>query len=502
MIIIFVSFILLGVMMMLFFADFWRTEKETTLEKNAHSVATIAATTISGQQDASLEVIGIETSLLDIIISNTASNIDADIFVTDTNGKVLRGFFYNSGKEDGVAVSRDIVDRALAGKYVEQSNVGGFYDTDRFAVGVPIILNVDGEEKVIGAVFAATENSSMGAYQSKTLEIFIVAALMVLAIAFLITSFFSYSFVLPLREMNRILKIFGEGDLSVRMKVESNDELGTLAASFNETAATLSNGENIRRSFIANISHELKTPMTTIAGFVDGILDGTIPPEMEKKYLELVSDEVRRLSRLVKSMLDLSRIDGGELRLSMSSFDITETVINTLDAFSLAIEEKEIEIRGIDKAKREMVYADKDLIHQVIYNLMENAVKFTNKGGYISATVTSGIDRVSVAIENSGDGIDSDDIPLLFDRFYKTDKSRSKDKKGLGLGLYLVRTIVRLHGGEISVSSVAGEYARFEFYLPAEIHFANTLISEVFDAEIIDIEPDEKDKEKPDEQSK
>lgn len=481
MVIIAASFVFLGIMMMVFFSGFWKSEKENLLENNARSVAAIAAGAIADRLESPVEM-----EMLDILISNTANNIDADIFIVDATGGILRGNFHNSDIQGASSIDDKIAKAALEGKYMEQGKLGGFYLTDYFVVGVPLVVGAEGARQSVGSVFAATSSSPIDAYQSKTMEIFLLAALMALAIALLVASFFSYSFVRPLREMNGVLKAFGEGDMSARMKVESNDELGRVAASFNETAATLANSENIRRSFIANISHELKTPMTTIAGFIDGILDGTIPPEQEKKYLELVSDEVKRLSRLVKSMLDLSRIDGGEMKLSRASFDITETVINTLLTFSMPIEEKKIEVRGLDKVQREMVYADEDLIHQVVYNLIENAVKFTNPGGYIAFIITSGIDRVSVAIENSGDGIDKDDLPLIFDRFYKTDKSRSKDRKGMGLGLYLVRTILRLHGGDISVTSKERESTRFEFYIPKEKHTSRNAASGViFDAEII-----------------
>ena len=206
--------------------------------------------------------------------------------------------------------------------------------------------------------------------------------------------------------------------------------------------------------------------MTTIAGFIDGILDGTIPKEQEDKYLHIVSDEVKRLSRLVKSMLDLSRIDSGEMQLHPTNFDITNTIVTTLLTFEQKIDEKGIEIRGLEEARPQMVLGDQDLLHQVVYNLIENAVKFTNDGGAISVQVSDSIDRTTVVIENTGPGIAPEDLPMIFERFYKTDKSRSRDKNGMGLGLYIVRTILKLHGGDIAVSSAVGQFCRFEFTIP------------------------------------
>ncbi len=266
--------------------------------------------------------------------------------------------------------------------------------------------------------------------------------------------------------MSSAAKAFGNGDFSVRVKADTEDEIGQLGLAINNMANSLSNSEGMRRSFIANISHELKTPMTTISGFIDGILDGTIPPERQGHYLKIVSDEVKRLSRLVRSMLDLSKIDNGEMKLTPVTFDLSGTIFSTLLSFEQSIEEKNIDIRGLDGTAPMAVTGDQDLIHQVVYNLIENAVKFTNQDGYIFIGMADSIDRISVTIENSGLGIPTEELPLVFERFYKTDKSRSRDKIGVGLGLYLVKTILKLHGGDISVASTENEYCRFQFYLP------------------------------------
>ena len=206
--------------------------------------------------------------------------------------------------------------------------------------------------------------------------------------------------------------------------------------------------------------------MTTIGGFIDGILDGTIPPEKNDYYLHIVSDEVKRLSRLVRSMLDLSRLDNGELKLNYKNFDLLSTLVTILITFEQEIDKKNIQIRGLENISPKKINGDKDLIHQIVYNLIENAVKFTDEGGYIEFDISENSTRTDFLIKNSGTGIKKSEIPLVFDKFYKTDKSRSKDKKGLGLGLYLVRSIIRLHGGDITADSVYGEYTEFRFYIP------------------------------------
>ena len=243
-------------------------------------------------------------------------------------------------------------------------------------------------------------------------------------------------------------------------------KVAELATALNAMAVSLSSVEGMRRSFVANVSHELKTPMTTIAGFIDGILDGTIPDEKRNYYLKIVSNEVKRLSRLVRSMLDLSRIDSGELKINPVRFDMTEVVCTALLSFERRIDEKRIDIVGLGDCPRMEVQGDFDLLGQVLYNLLDNAVKFTNEGGTIAIHLEKKDGRVYCAVRNSGEGVPSHEMPRLFERFYKSDKSRSLDKNGVGLGLYIVKTVINLHQGEIMVRSVEGEYTEFAFWLP------------------------------------
>jgi signal transduction histidine kinase len=206
--------------------------------------------------------------------------------------------------------------------------------------------------------------------------------------------------------------------------------------------------------------------MTTISGFIDGILDGTIPADQQKHYLNIVSSEVKRLSRLVRSMLALSRIDSGEMKLRRADFKVKDIVIDTLLTYENLIDSRNISIEGLDLCEDVSVNGDPDLIHQVIYNLVENAVKFVNDNGTITVGIDASDQFVSVCIRNTGTGIAPDELPLIFDRFYKTDKSRNIDKNGMGLGLFIVKTIIQLHGGDITVRSTVNEFCEFEFRLP------------------------------------
>ena len=198
---------------------------------------------------------------------------------------------------------------------------------------------------------------------------------------------------------------------------------------------------------------------------VDGLLDGTIPKEQERYYLKIISSEVHRLARLVRSMLNLAKIEAGELKPNLQYFSVLEPIVDTLVTFEPRLEEKQIEIRGLD-VDRVILYADNDLVHQVMYNLIENAIKFVDKGGYIEFHFEPEGNMTSISIRNSGEGLSEDELPLVFDRFYKTDKSRGLDKTGVGLGLNIVRSIIKLHGGKIMVRSVKNEYTEFVFTLP------------------------------------
>lgn len=462
--IIVVSFFFLGLVMIVFVSQYWQDEKRDLLGKNATSVAQVAGNSVFLIDDGYT----IDGTRMQVFMSAFATNIDADIFLTDRDGTRLVSSYGGEGESDAsVNVSPEIMKAALEGEYTGQGTMGGVYKNPHYIVGVPIVVkDVSSGNKVIGAVFAATNSRLLDIYRKDVFRMFSLAAIAAFMVSFCIVWLFSYNLVKPLREMAVAAKKFGDGDFTVRVPVNSGDEIGELALAFNNMARSLSTGENVRRNFIANVSHELKTPMTTIAGFIDGILDGTIPPEKETYYLKIVSTEVKRLSRLVKTMLDLSRIDNGELKLRPARFDLTNTIFNALLSFEKSIDDKRLEIRGLEDAGSVFVDGDPDMIHQVLYNLIENAVKFTNEGGYIEFRVDDLPDRDVVSIRNSGLGIPADEISLIFDRFYKTDKSRSHDKNGMGLGLYIVRTIIKLHGGEITVSSVENEYTQFQFYLP------------------------------------
>ena len=273
----------------------------------------------------------------------------------------------------------------------------------------------------------------------------------------------------PLRDMARAASDFGHGRFDARVSVDSASplEVQELALAFNNMASSLQKSEYQRQEFVANVSHELKTPMTTIAGYVDGMLDGTIPPEKHAHYMQMVSGETKRLSRLVRSMLEISRMQDQETipPEQLSRFDVCECVGQVLFTFEQKIVTKALEVDVSFPEHSLYTQADNDAITQVVYNLLDNAVKFCPEQGMLNVTIREGGGKIYVSVGNDGKTIPPEELPLLFDRFHKTDKSRTENRDGWGLGLYIVKNIIGLHGENISVTSHNGR-TEFTFTLP------------------------------------
>jgi len=286
--------------------------------------------------------------------------------------------------------------------------------------------------------------------------------------ALLVSLLYSKRMARPLDEIAAASGKFARGDFSVRVRQveDPTDEMGALIESFNKMADALETAENHRSEFIANVSHELRTPMTTIAGFADGILDGTIPREEQEKYLRSIRDETRRLSRLVRDMLDTSQVGSRAADKSGHTvFDLTELVLQTLLSFESRATCKGLDVDPQFPENHIMVKADKDAITRVIYNLLDNAVKFAAPGSCLVLRIYKDKGKAYVSVKDFGETIPEEDLPYIFDRFHKSDRSRSVDKDGVGLGLYLVKTIITNHDEDIAVKSGDG-MTEFVFTLP------------------------------------
>ncbi|NJD02869.1 MAG: cell wall metabolism sensor histidine kinase WalK [Ruminiclostridium sp.] len=294
---------------------------------------------------------------------------------------------------------------------------------------------------------------------------FLISVGVAVFISVILIYIFSLRFTRPLKQIKNAAKIISGGEFGKRLDIRSNDEIGELAKTFNNMAAALQNLEEMRRGFIANVSHELRTPMTSIRGFIQGILDGTIPEEKQSYYLTVVSDETNRLNRLVNNLLDLAKMEAGEVKMSFKPFDINELVRRSVIKFETLLLEKSIMVEADFEEEIMGVNADIDAIDRVIYNLLHNAIKFTSEGGKITISVKSQKDRIQVSVADTGSGIESSELDMIWERFYKSDKSRSRDKTGTGLGLAIVKNIMNEHGQDIWVESEPGKGAIFTFTL-------------------------------------
>lgn len=448
---------LMGGLVIGFSATYFSETSQDSLRKNAEQAAAI---TLTGMAEYDYQRVPVSTVRNGYrIISSTT---ESDIFLVNLDGKTLICSEGENCNHRTFVIPEDIMEEAVSGEYDGSGTLGGIYEASHYIVGIPIKHH----DIPIAVLFAATEATDVWFFIMDLIDVIFFCALIATAVSSIAIYFVTNKMTKPLREMAAAAKSFSTGDFTVRVPAEGEDEIAQLARSFNHMADSMADLESVRRSFIANVSHELKTPMMTIGGFIDGILDGTVPPEKHKQYLGIVSEEVKRLSRMVKSMLSIARIEAGDMKLNPSNFDINELVCRTVFAFEQKIEEKQLEIMGLE-SDEVFVNADSDLIHQVIYNLIDNAVKFVNEGGCISFSYAVKDGSVFVSVKNTGAGIAQQELPRLFDRFYKTDKSRSLDKTGVGLGLYIVQTIVNQHKGDLLVKSVEGEYTEFTFSVPA-----------------------------------
>lgn len=291
------------------------------------------------------------------------------------------------------------------------------------------------------------------------------AVLSIAAVA--ITAIYIHLHQRPLEEMMQAAKRFAKGDYENRLDPASYQDptYEAMAYSINELAYSAENAETSRKQFVSNVSHELRTPMTIISGYVEAILDGTVPRSKQTQSLSIVSQEMQRLKILISSMLNLTKFDNGTIQIHYRLFTIQDLVFRTVLMFEQRMEKKEITLEGLDTEPLQ-IWGDADLLGQVIYNLFENAVKFVNTGGTISFSFTEEADVSVIAIRNTGKGISKEELPKIFERFYKSDDSRSHDKTGLGIGLDITKHIIHLHKAQISVSSEEDVYTEFVIRLP------------------------------------
>ena len=445
-----------------FINNYLAKEKHQTLKECCNSISDFTSSR-KLDSDSLITVMGYVTPTL-------TKTIDAQILVTDTAGSPIycSCAIYkqdHSCEHTKAAIDSKIVQKTLqVDEYYEVGRLGNLLNSPSYIYGTGL---QDNNGTTYALIFAYSQASTIRYFFMNIVRMFLMASLVTLVVMFLAVYFVTYRMTKPLVLMSEAAGCMANGDFSRRIPVTGDDEVSDLARAFNNMTDSLVQLESTRRSFVANVSHELKTPMTTIGGFIDGIIDGTIPENQQKQYLQIVSDEVKRLSRLVQSMLSLSKLESGEMKINLKEVDLSAVIIDIVLAQSQRIESRNLEIKGLDTLPQLTVKADRDLIHQVLYNLVDNAVKFTNVGGEISFKMyRNERGHTHFIIRNSGTGIEAKDLPHIFERFYKTDRSRSAVRDSTGLGLYIVKTIIDIHHGQITVRSQPNRYTEFDFYIP------------------------------------
>ena len=434
-----------------------------TFDRLQHDAQVVSGLAASFYTDGSLTTMDF---LMNLDVASQVSQ--SDVVICNARGKILLCSDSPFGcQHQGLFVGTDYLQEVLRSNGVRDTGViKGLYDDPRYIYSVPIRSS---SGMAVGIVIVSQSADSNDVLLGKLTNIYLFLSVLAVVISALFMGLYVKRQNAPLKEMSKTARDFGHGDLDARVEIRPNysAEVEELALAFNNMASSLQKSEYQRQEFVANVSHELKTPMTTIGGYVDGILDGTIPEEKSHHYMQIVSAETKRLSRLIRSMLDISQLqrEQGIPEENKSRFDLEECAGQVLITFEQKINAKDLQVEVEMPDHPVYILANQDYITQVIYNLVDNAVKFCPIGGTLGLRIREGSDKAYISIYNDGQTIPSEELPLVFDRFHKTDKSRSQNRDGWGLGLYIVKTIVCSHGENISVSSHDGR-TEFTFTMP------------------------------------
>lgn len=466
MLIIGVSFVLLAMLLCQMVGGYSADAKAELVERTAELLAERISDNYNEEDNYDFsQYIYFKRSSVEPILSMLADyNDDMIIFITDAQGSILL-------TDDNVG--RDYINSNVPSEFVSKlsyegaknvsGDLDGVFESKHLISAVPFF---DSEEGFVGSIFVCSPSQGIDQLIENMIKTIIMSCLWVMLAALLAVYFISEKIIDPLKQMSNAAKKFAAGKFDVRVPVKGRDEVAELAIAFNNMAANLANLEDMRRTFLANVSHDLRTPMTTISGFIDGIIDGAIPPEKHEYYLDVIRTEIRRLSRLVISLLDITRIQAGERKFNKTAFDICEMARLILISFEQKLDAKKLDVEFECTKDNMTVYADRDAIYQIFYNICDNAVKFSREGGKYRISITAKDKKVYVSVFDEGIGIPAEELPFVFERFYKSDKSRGLDKTGVGLGMYISKTIIDAHDEEIWVKSVYGENCEFVFTLP------------------------------------
>ncbi len=425
--------------------------------ESLYEVATLIADTYATDlynSDTSLDTVKREIDMLDLYLTST-------IWIISPSGSIILDSSTPYDVDNQVSVENfDPVGNSdtfyTIGKFFNS------FDEEVLSVSAPIVIDY----KVQGYVIIHTTIRELTDFANQILNISYITLVILFLLSLIILIFFTNLVYRPLRKITKATEEYASGNLHYQFQVDSGDEIGYLAASLSYMASELARGEDDQKKLVANVSHDFRSPLTSIKGYSEAMLDGTIPPEMHEKYLTIVQNESDRLIKLTNSLLTLNNLNTEGMILDKSDFDINEIIRKTAATFEGACRQKRITLQLTLTGDELYTNADVTKIQQVLYNLLDNAIKFSHKDSVIKIESIEKHNKILVSVKDQGIGIPKESIRQIWDRFYKTDLSRGKDKKGTGLGLSITREIIRAHGENINVISTEGEGSEFIFTLP------------------------------------
>ncbi len=396
-------------------------------------------------------------------MKNASETLNMDIWYANADGKLLIQP-KSSSEQKADTISFYLTDEQRYANFTSKNDMSGFYPSKMLCAGFPIYHS----GTYSGILILCTSIDVMDKITSSTINSTYTPFLILIILSMLALMFISNSMLKPLREIIRVSKSYAAGNFNAKVNVRVNNEFGELAKYMEEMADELSRSDEYKKSFISNISHDFRSPLTSIKGYITAMLDGTIPPEKYEKYLNTVLNETQRLTKLTQGLLELNSFDSYDLKLDKSNFDLKQIIDATVNTFEGKCQDRGIYLKRIFLTDNTIVYADRTRIQQVIYNLVDNAIKFTPEGKQITIQVSEKAEKIYTSVKDEGCGIPKESIKKVFDRFYKTDPSRGKDKMGTGLGLAITKEVIKAHGEKITLTSEVGRGSEFVFSLPMQ----------------------------------
>lgn len=429
-----------------------KRERAESLYKEATLIANTYASDLYSSE-TSLDTVKKQLDALDTYLSAT-------IWIINPSGRMVLDSSAPVNVEQEVLIA-NFDPTITAGSYY---TIGTFFDTfdeRMLSVLAPISSNF----RVKGYVVIHIPMKILQESSDGLLNISYVMLIILFLLSLIILIFFTEMVYLPLRKITAATEQYASGNMHYELQIDSEDEIGYLAATLSYMASEIARSEDDQKKFVANVSHDFRSPLTSIKGYLEAMLDGTIPPEMTEKYLSIVLNETERLIKLTNSLLTLNNLNTKGILLDKTDFDINRVIRNTAALFEGTCKSKTIAIELVLTGEAMYVNADKGKIQQVFYNLIDNAIKFSHNDSVIKVETNEKNNRVFISVKDNGIGIPKDDLKLIWDRFYKSDSSRGKDKKGTGLGLSITKEIIQAHGEHINVISTEGAGTEFVFSL-------------------------------------